>query len=223
MATMYGYTACCADYNFMDTAIGVMASAFPNIRVINFNHDEIRGMARDSRSLRSSLSNTELLAKDMNTLQSSVTKHLGQGSRAIYWDDMVNPDHNGGNYDYQLTTGGGRPGLTDGALLQKMVKPEVIWFSWAYDISSPMKAEKIKHAPKLFGTLDYDWVGSPYSEASDVRAWAQSLRAGKAAGFGGNALGLVDTEWEQRVAAEKWGNIPDVSAATWNLEAFLKR
>ena len=48
------------------------------------------------------------------------------------------------------------------------------------------------------------------------------MKAGKAAGFGGNALGLVDTEWGQWVPAEKWGNIPDVSAATWNLEAFLK-
>jgi hypothetical protein len=205
----------------MDTAIGAMAAAFHNISHINFNHDEIRGMARDSRSLRSGLSNAELLAKDMNTLQSSVTKHLGRGSRAIYWDDMVNPDQNGGNYDYQLTTGGGRPGLTDGALLQKMVKPEVIWFSWAYT-SEPLKAKKIKDAPRLFGTLDYDWVGSPYSDAGTIRMWAQSLKAGKVAGFGGNALGLVDTEWDQQVPAEKWGNIPEVSAATWNLEAFLK-
>ena len=111
--------------------------------------------------------------------------------------------------------------MTDGALLQKMVKPEVIWFSWAYT-SEPLKAKKIKDAPRLFGTLDYDWVGSPYSDAGTIRMWAQSLKAGKVAGFGGNALGLVDTEWDQQVPAEKWGNIPDVSAATWNLEAFLK-
>jgi hypothetical protein len=102
-----------------------------------------------------------------------------------------------------------------------MVNPEVLWCSWAYTVSDPQKATKIKHAPKLFGTLDYDWVGSPYSEASDVRAWAQSLKAGKAAGFKGNALGMVDTEWDQAVAAEKWDNIPGTSAATWNLEAFL--
>jgi hypothetical protein len=120
-----------------------------------------------------------------------VTEHLGWGSRAIYWDDMVNPDQNGGEYDHQLTTGGGRPGWTDGALLQKIVKPEVIWFSWAYDTSNPLKAEKTKDAPKLFGRLGYDWVGSPYLEASDVRAWAQSLKAGKAAGFGDNALASV--------------------------------
>jgi hypothetical protein len=98
----------------MDTAIHTMATAFNGLRYVFFTHDEIRGMARDSRSLRSGLSNAQLLAKDMNAIQASVTKHLGPGSRAMYWDDMVNPDHNGGRYDYQLTTGGGRPGLMMG-------------------------------------------------------------------------------------------------------------
>jgi|EP01046_Picozoa_sp_COSAG06_P016459 hypothetical protein len=63
-----------------------MAAAFPNISYVNFNHDEIRGMARDSRSLRSGLSNAQLLAKDMNALQASVHKHLGKTGRAMYWD-----------------------------------------------------------------------------------------------------------------------------------------
>ena len=80
----------------MDTAIAEMASLFPGIAYINFNHDEIRGMARDSRSLQSGLSNAELLAKDMNALQDSVKRHVGPDARALFWDDMVNPDHNGG-------------------------------------------------------------------------------------------------------------------------------
>ena len=60
-------------------------------------------MARDSRSLRSGLSNAELLAKDMNALQTLVTKHLGPKAHAMYWDDMVNPDHNG-TYHSQATS-----------------------------------------------------------------------------------------------------------------------
>ena len=76
-------------YTFMDNAIKATATAFPGAKFINFNHDEIRGMARDSRSLRSGLSNAELLAKDMNGLQALVTKHLGPEARAMYWDDMV--------------------------------------------------------------------------------------------------------------------------------------
>lgn len=37
------------------------------------DHDEIRGMARDSRSLGTGLSNAELLARDMNRMQAMVT------------------------------------------------------------------------------------------------------------------------------------------------------
>ena len=76
-------------YAFMDNAIKATATTFPSAKFINFNHDEIRGMARDSRSLRSGLSNAELLAKDMNSLQALVTKWLGPEARAMYWDDMV--------------------------------------------------------------------------------------------------------------------------------------
>jgi hypothetical protein len=41
------------------------------------------------------------------------------------------PDHNGGEEFYQESTGGGRPGKTDLALLNKLVDPSVLWFSWA--------------------------------------------------------------------------------------------
>ena len=119
-------------YALMDAAIAGTALNFPGLKFLNFNHDEIRGMARDSRSLRSGLSNAELLALDMNTLQASVHKHLGHNARAMYWDDMVNPDHNGGRYDYQTQEGGGRPGKTDGALLNKLIDKSVLWLSWAY-------------------------------------------------------------------------------------------
>eukprot|EP01045_Picozoa_sp_COSAG04_P006464 COSAG04_NODE_318_length_16973_cov_3.695034_6_plen_62_part_00 len=50
-------------------------------------------MARDSRSLRSGLSNAELLAKDMNTLQASVETHVGSHGRALFWDGESELSH----------------------------------------------------------------------------------------------------------------------------------
>ena len=50
-------------------------------------------MARDSRSLRSGLSNAELLAKDMNALQASVATHVGPKSRAMFWDGESELSH----------------------------------------------------------------------------------------------------------------------------------
>ena len=43
----------------------------------------------------------------------------------------------------------------------------------------------------------------------------------KAVAKDGHAMGLVDTEWGADLPAEKWGNIPNVSACAWNLEGFL--
>jgi hypothetical protein len=211
-------------YAFMNNAIAAVAAAFPGIQYVNFNHDEIRGMARDSRSLLSGLSNAELLAKDMNTLQVLVKKHLGPHARAMYWDDMVNPDHNGGNARYQPETGGGRAGKTDLAILDKLISPDVLWFSWAYGVSPDITGKfsdlrKINDAPALFDTNGYDWVGSPWKDPANVHAWGKSLKAGKK--LGSHALGLVDTEWGSHLAAADWGNVPDVAACAWNLDAFL--
>ena len=44
---------------------------------------------------------------------------------------MVNPDHNGGVVEYQWWSGGGRPEKTEGALLEKLIDPDIIWASWA--------------------------------------------------------------------------------------------
>eukprot|EP01046_Picozoa_sp_COSAG06_P016458 COSAG06_NODE_1090_length_10746_cov_5.415892_12_plen_137_part_00 len=96
---------------------------------------------------------------------------------------MVNPDHNGGEENYQKSSGGGRPGKTDGALLDKLVDPSVLWFSWAYGVTpdaGPGKfsdLRKINDAPELFATHGYDWVGSPWVETANVVAWGKSLRA----------------------------------------------
>ena len=131
----------------------------------------------------------------------------------------------GGDPLYSFNTGGGRPGKTDLALLNKLVSPAVLWFSWAYGVSPDIPSaafsdlRKIKHAPALFESHGYDWVGSPCLEPANVLAWGKALQAGKK--LGAHALGLVDTAWQVGVPTREWGNIPNVSAWSWNLEAFL--
>ena len=56
-------------YDRLASAVERVAHEFGPLRLINFDHDEIRGMARDSRSLRLGLSNAELLARDLNMMQ----------------------------------------------------------------------------------------------------------------------------------------------------------
>jgi len=141
---------------------------------------------------------------------------------------QVNPDHNGGNEQYQPDSGGGRPGKTDLALLNKLISPKVLWMSWAYGVSPDIPnstqfsdVRKIKDAPGLFQSHGYDWVGSPWHMEANVQAWGQALRAAKK--LGKHGLGLVDTEWGTGLKPHEWGNIPNVSACAWNLEAFLSQ
>ena len=67
-----------------------MSEAWPHSRpkMLNFDHDEIRGMARDSRSLRTGLSNAELLARDLNRMQTMVARNDPQ-AHALFWDGAI--------------------------------------------------------------------------------------------------------------------------------------
>ena len=57
------------------------------------------------------------------------------------------------------------------------------------------------------------------SETANVVAWGKALHAALGQK---HALGLVDTEWGSNLPAEKWGNVPNVSACAWNVDGFLK-
>lgn len=207
-------------YSFMENVVANLVRAFPNVTMLHMNHDEIRGMARDSRSLRSGLSNTELLARDINALQRIVTKHMGQQGRIILWDDMVNPDHNGNQTNYQWWEGGGRPQTTDGALLKKLVDPRVLWFSWAY-CTSVEDFTTAGHAPQLFQSHGYDWIAGPYTPTANVLMWAMAMKAAELVGK--RSLGMLDVQFAYPPAADvkRFGNIPAVAAAGWNLAAFI--
>ena len=61
---------------------------------------------------------------------------------------MVNPDHNGGQFEYQWQTGGGRPGKTDAALLDELIDHNVLWFSWAYGVTPDTPTAKFSDLRK---------------------------------------------------------------------------
>ena len=70
-----------------------------------YRPDELRGINRDSRSAKLSMTNAELLAFDMNTMAHHVQQN-NPGVVPFSWADMLHPLHNGGTVDYQRTFGG---------------------------------------------------------------------------------------------------------------------
>ena len=107
------------------------------------------------------------------------------------------------------------------AVINNLVDPKVLWAVWAYGVL-PTDLCKIKDAPQLFQSHGYDWVGCAEIPTANVLAWGNALQAAKRSGR--NALGLLDVQWTAMAENSNvmdWGNIVDVGACTWNLEAFL--
>ena len=78
--------------------IDIMAAAINDTvrlfrpHAIMFDHDEIRGINRDSRSLRAGLTNAQLLAAGMNEVANSCKRasiEHGVPVSPVFWDDMV--------------------------------------------------------------------------------------------------------------------------------------
>ena len=109
---------------------------------------------------------------------------------------------------------------TDGALLQKLVDPKVMWFSWAY-CTGAEDYQTTNDAPQLFQKHGYDWLAGPYTPTASVLMWAKALQAAKVAGKHG--LGMLDVQftYPPAVSVKDFGNIPAVGAAGWNVAAFM--
>lgn len=180
---------------------GVMALFSP--KAVFFVHDEMRGIGRDSRSIRSGLSNAGLLARSMNKLQGFV-KARNANASAWFWDDMINPYHNGARETYQVPWGG-RNGSTAGAL--NMTDPEIGWLSWWY--SSRDFDGKMGNTTHVFGSRP--WFGCPASNGQNMAEWGKIMASAP------GARGMIDTNWDTSLQIDQWGNFSVSADYSWNL------
>ena len=106
--------------------------------------DEQMGMGRDSRTLKSGLSNSQIIANSMNRIQHAMISarkgNMGASAngarslpRLVTWADMVNKYHNG-DTNYSWINGAGRkqPYWPAIASLDK----NILLLSWIYDTGS---------------------------------------------------------------------------------------
>jgi len=166
----------------LDAIRNVINTLKPNF--LSIGHDEIRGLNRDSRCKKRNLSNSELIAYEINKLNDSA-KTLNPTIRLLMWDDMVNPYHHGGIKNYQLQYGG-IAGRSSDAL--DLIPDDIIIMIWWYDKNDPLR--KMSNSPDYFQMKGFDYLGAGYKDKENLKRWSQLIKNKP------KSLGIIDTAWD---------------------------
>ena len=155
-----------------------------------FNHDELRGIGRDSRTARGAATPASALASELNWLAEAAAP-----ATAIFWDDMLNPLSNGGTRvargNYGWWDGAGLKGMTGPAL--EDLDPRAALASWKYSnpATDPIARAWFNGTEAWLREHKRPFFASPGRDDGNVRAWAALLR-----GFPpSQALGVIGTTW----------------------------
>jgi len=208
-------------YKLMSYAINWTLRTYNPDWVMPDGFDEQMGLGRDSRTLASGHTNSQLVALAINRLQSMV-RATGMDTRMVIWADMLVRDHNGGN-DYSWSNGGGRRQPYWPAIEE--LDRDVLLLSWIYDHSSYAK-HLIADSPEYFHNFTDShgraspWLGCPWTDLENVDLWAKAMRDSITRyGSASSAQGMMCTNWGGgRIEA---GLSPTADAA-WNLKASIK-
>ncbi len=170
-------------------------------RYINIGHDEIRGLNRDSRCKRRSMTNAQLLADDINKINDYV-ESLDPDIQLLMWDDMLNPWHNGADENYQVQFGG-VPGKTQDAV--DLMPKDIIIMIWWYDAKDWLNV--MKNGPNYFESKGFKYLVAGWRVKSNIEDWAKLVIDRP------NCVGMITTTWEGW--DKNTEGIKDTAKAAW--------
>jgi hypothetical protein len=210
-------------FDWMEQVVNFTMTVLNKPSKIFFGFDEMHGFNRDSRSRALGLSNAELLARTMNTLQGFV-RAVDPAAQAMFWADMLCPFHNGGRSAYQQSSGG-IAGATAGAadLLDRSIIVVPWWYSGystapVVNCSSPNVAKgctvncgNTRCAMNNQATYWHDkgiqWLGAGGTKQENLAAWGKLEKGAK------GALGVMTTQWSSPPST---AGIPFAGESGWN-------
>jgi uncharacterized repeat protein (TIGR01451 family) len=185
------------------------------LRTAFYPIDELWGVLnRDSRN--GHMANYQLFATDINTIYEHVKS---RSLRLLFWDDMVNPWHNGNDPNLQHWTGG-QVGATEPQDLTLprttalLPRTDLIPVVWQYDVADTQSIRA--NAPGYFegaacDATGFEWVAAPFNKSDNVRAWADVIR-NRPPGCNKN-LGMIVTTWNY-----DYSGIDSTADYAWNLD-----
>lgn len=168
-------------YKIMENAMAaVVYSAKPDY--ISIGHDEIMGLNRDSRCRKRNLTNSELLAEDINRLY-DIIRGLDPDIKLFIWDDMFNPLHNA-RERFQMQFGGIR-GETSSAL--DLIPQDTIFMIWWYDEKEPFN--KLTDSSSYFSEKGFKYLITGWKNKDAISKWSKVTAQDE------NCLGIIATAW----------------------------
>jgi hypothetical protein len=209
------------------------------LKYINLDYDELRAIARDSRTLTSGKTNAELLAGSMNRIVRGLhTAH--PEVRVLFWDDMLNPWHlhasDADQDDLQAQWYGREDKTLDTALA--LVMPEdrssVVWLDWFY--SYPFSNARINGSVAMEHKAGFEVWGCPNEDYANIECWARALAqpfgqlqaqtTGAHAGAGpqlhplgpatATRKGMIDTDWRSSHDSVRYVGLQRTAEMSWH-------
>ena len=187
------------------------------VNYINLDYDEIQAVARDSRALRSGLTNGQLVAKSINQIVKAI-KQVHPNITILFWDDMLDPWHlhdpQSDQDNFQAQHFGREDGTLDNAMALVEDK-DIVWLNWFYDY--PYSNMRINGSFTKTWKDGFRVIGCPNEDFENMQCYGKSLTVAPDQ----KGLGLMDTDWDGkylgvvRTASIGWHYIPN---ATLNCE-----
>ncbi len=213
-ASQYTY----AEYRRIFAQLSQLAPVYIHIAM----DEHMGGLNRGSRSRKLNMTNRDLLITYLNTLDAVLRREgevdlpggtdiIGVGavdSRLVIWDDMINPWHNGGNSDYQVTSGGlpGDTRLVANDPSAPKLNHSILLASWWY--RGDDSRDKVKNSPDYFRNAGYRFFAAAWYQKAGILRWLETLMPDE-------TEGLIATTWGQHT-----DGVEIIACAAWNRSAY---
>ncbi len=162
---------------------------------IHVNHDELGILNSDSRCLKRSKKDYELVAEQINRMREIIKKY-DPNVEMIMWADAVNPYHNAAIKELERVCD----------LLEK----DIIMAHWYYTAENFEQVDRVELGAKFFLEKGFRMYGCPWDHMVNHQVWEE---VSKVNCDDRNFLGLMHTQWGGRnnglsqTAAINWSGI----------------
>ena len=165
---------------------------------IHVNHDELGILNSDSRCIKRSKKDYQLVAEQINRMR-AIIKKCDPNVEMIMWADAVNPYHNAAIKKLEKVCD----------LLEK----DIIMAHWYYTAENFEQVDRVELGAKFFLEKGFRMYGSPWDHLANHQVWEEVLKVNC---DDRNFWGLMHTQWGGRN-----NGLSQTAAINWSGKTWL--